>query len=234
MVTTVRVAALFGLLAALVGCGGAGAGPGIGINAAPATNVRPNVTGDAFTYSVTGTYAQAPSNLIKPTTGTVVEAFQADTFNGQPALQDTVTSKLTLSNGQKTLIDTKQFASGGITVGQSDGGVMEAITAGGFVLPQTLSSATNTSATETLANGVTVTVLYAVTGSISITTAAGAFDCWTISRTVTFSDGFTSNDTIEFAPLLGAPVQEVVRNVYSDGFSDSLTTSLTAYSFGGT
>jgi hypothetical protein len=229
-----RFAALSGVFVFLCGCAGSGAGGGAVGAGIPANGVRGHNTGDMFTYAVTGTYAQAPSILNKPTSGTQTEAYQADTYNGQPALQGTVTTALTLSTGQTTLTDSKQMSSVGATIGQTDAGVMQAVTAGGFTEPQTLSATTNFSGTETLANGTTVTLQYAVTGAVNITTSAGTFPCWTIARTITYSDGFTANDTIEFAPLLGAPVQEVIRHTYSNGFSDNITTSLTSYMFGGT
>lgn len=217
----------------LCGCAGTGTGTG-GTGANPANNVRPNVTGDMFNYSVTGTYRATPTSLSVATTGTATEAFQANTYNGQAALESTVTTILALASGSQTFIESEQLSGTGVTLGVTDAGTLQAVTTGGFTKPSTLTTTTSISGTETLANGKMVALLYTVTGAVNITTKAGTFACWTVTRSITYSDGFSSNDTIEFAPSIGAAVQEVVHNSYSNGFSDILTASLTSYSFGGT
>jgi len=231
MRANVRFGVLGGVLVCLCGCGGTGAG---GTVANPANNVRPNVTGDMFNYSVTGTYQATPSSLAVATTGTATYAFQADTYNGQAALESTVTTILALASGSDTLVASEQVSSTGVTLGVTDAGALQSVATGGFTKPSTLSATTNISGTETLADGTTIALLYTVTGTASITTTAGTFACWTATRSLTYSDGFSSNDTIEFAPSIGAPVKEVIHSTYSNGFSDILTTSLTSYAFGGT
>ena len=217
---------MVGIIASLAGCGG------IGTVAGPSSSVRANVNGDAFNYNVVGTTSQTPLPQPASTSGTATLVFAGDTYNGQAALQSTATTVITVAGLPKTLTETKQYSTAGVTLAQSDAGTLQAVTAGGFTKPETLSSSTTINGTETLANGTTITLQFGVVGTATITTAAGTFPCWTIVRTVTYSDGFTSNDTIEFAPLIGAPVQEVIRESFSNGFSTSLTTSLTSYTLG--
>ena len=226
-----RSVALGGVLLCLVGCGGAGSG---GAAANPANSLRPNVTGDSFSYSLSGTYKATPSSLSVQTSGTAVDAYQANTYAGQPALESTLTTVLALASGQDTLTASEQRSSTGVTLAATDAGTLQAVTAGGFTKLTTLTTTTNITGTETLANGTTINLVYTVIGAINVTTTAGTFACWVATRTITYSDGFTSVDTIDFAPSIGAAVQEVIQNTYSSGLSFRVTSSLTSYMLGGT
>jgi hypothetical protein len=220
-----------GALLCLTGCGGSTTGAS---TANPSNNVRPNVTGDAFTYSLTGTYKATPTSLATHTTGTSTVMYQANTYASQPALEETTTTVLNLASGTDTLTANEQLSSAGVTLGVTDAGTLTAVSSGGFTRPTMLSATTSINGTETLADGTTVTLGFAVTGTLNVTTTAGTFPCWVATRTITYSDGFTSVETMDFAPLIGAVVQDVIQNTYSNGFSFSVTSSLTTYAFGGT
>ena len=229
MMLFVRSAIFVVIVGALAGCGGGGSGL---TTANPLTAQRASVSGDTFNYSLTGTYSQTPLTQNAATSGTATEVFTADTYNGQTALQKTITTVFAENGSPTTLTDTTQYSAAGVALAQTDGSSIQAVTAGGFAISPILSASTNITATETLADGTTITLHYTVTGKTTITTPAGTFACWTATRTVAYSDGFSSSDTVDYAPSLGAPVQETIQSTYSGGLTLNLTSKLTSYTFG--
>ncbi len=219
-----KIILLSAIGATLSGCGGLSSLTGTG--ATPSNSVRQNQTGDTFTYSVGGTYSQTNGVQNAATSGSTTETFVADTYAGQAALDDKATTVIALNGGTTTLIDEKQLSSANLVLAQSDNNTLQVVSANPLTLPLTLSQGSTGSGTETLANGTTVAVQYTVTGSANITAAGTSYACWTISRTVTFSDGLSSAQTIEFAPSIGAAVTETIQNTYTGGLTELLALQL--------
>jgi len=215
------------------GSGDSGGNNSGGSSSSPANAVRANVAGDSFNYAVTGHYSQTGGAQKVSTSGTSSQTYTASTFGGQTSLLDSVSTVLAINGAQTTFLDAEQLSSTEVMLGQSDNGTMQAVTGGAFSLPANLTSSTALNATETLANGTVVTVALKVVGAASVTTPAGTFASWQITKTATYSDGTTSKDDLDFAPTIGAAVQAHHRNTYANGMSDSLTFTLSKYTLGG-
>ena len=215
------------------GSGDSSGGSSGGSPSSPAGTVRANVAGDVFNYVVTGHYSQTGGAQKVATSGTSSEAFAASSLGSQTTLLDSNSTVLTINAAQTTFVDDRQLSPTGVTLGQSDNGSMQAVTSGGLTLPANLTSTTALNATETLANGTVVTIALKVVGSASVTTPAGTFDSWQITKTVSYSDGTTSKVELDFAPSIGAAVQMHQRNTYPNGLSDSVSFALSKYTLGG-
>ena len=213
-------------LVGLSGCGGLSLNT-TGTGGNPSNSVRQNQSGDVFTYTVGGTYSQTNGVQNAALSGTTTETFVSTTYAGQAALNDTATT--TFTNGvPANLIDEKMISSAGVVLGQSDNAVLQTVSSGGFTLPVTLALGTNLTGSETLANGTTVGLQLVVTGSTSVVAAGVTYACWIVSKTLTFSDGLTSTQTIEFAPSLGAAVESTIVNTFTNGLTENLTLTLSA------
>jgi hypothetical protein len=228
---------LTALAIVMVGCGGGGASVGDPSTAGgtagnghgtPAGNVRRNVDGDTYNYSVGGTYTESGTPANTPASGTGSEVFTADTFNGNAALEDSVSWTLNLVSGPKAFSDIRQYDPSWQTVGQSDMGTVYVVQAQGQTIPGNLTANTTFNSVEILSNGTHVTIAGQVTGSETITVPAGTFKCWIIDLTKTWSDGLTVHQTIDFSGDLGAAAQVVQTDTYTSGYSDSVTWTLTS------
>ncbi len=233
-----------------VGCGGNGSSTtgatnsGMtnatgGVTSAPPNALRQNVSGDRYVYTVSGTYIASGSTSSLAAFGSAAEGFQTETYNGVSALGDALGLQLQVAANSYSFTDTKVLTTGGLTVAQSDDGAANSgvpilATSNAFSLPTSLSQGYAFSGTEGLLSGTSVHVTEGVTGFQSMTTAAGTFICWTLSKTSTWSDGLTQTETIQFSPVLGAAVQRVVTATQLNGYSYTVTETLASYTFGNT
>jgi hypothetical protein len=226
---------LAAIAAATVGCGGSGTtatSTTLVPTATPVVAQRAHVGGDTFNYATTGTYSKTPLTAIAAASGATVVTYLADAYGGQSALEKTDTTNLTVDGDPVTLTDSVQYSANGLVLGATDDGSVVAVSSGGFVEAPSLAPSTKVVGEETLADGTTVSLNYAVTGTASITTSAGTFSCTVFTRSVVYSDKSSSISTVYFAPSIGASAKEIVQNKYADGASDSLTLELASYSLG--
>lgn len=223
----------------LAGCGGRVANP-FG-SSAPPNAVRPNVAGDSFTYSVSEVQTLG-NGTVQTLTGTETNVFTADTYGGANTLRDTDTvsvAGITIPADIKEFQTNSSGASTGSPVAQSEEGTLntgtlESIVTGKLISPLTILYNSNLDGLETLADGTTITYVWGVTGVQSVQAGNGTtYNCWTISLTLTWSDGLNQIESISYSPVLGAPVQTQITNTANNGSTYTYTSTLSSATLGG-
>lgn len=219
-----KTLALCAILVAL-GCGGSSDSGPAGPPVAPATSMRSNVPGDAWTYSVTATLPYAGTG-----SGTLTNSLTSDTYAGQQTVRWTEDFEIQYPSQTITLAASNELSLTGQLLAVTSMGQYSSVVKDTFHLGSTIGPTTDVKGGFTLADGTSVTEEYKVTGKARVTVKAGTFDCWIITETESRNDGTKDYFTLYLAPEIGGWVKARARTNYSGGQVFSWSAELTALS----